>query len=114
MRPKRKPWFWKLHYHAARLMITASKGPEAGMTIILITGGARWGKSVRAESPARSFPGQPVYIATAEALDAEVSERITRHRARRGSECMERDAPPALVGALDATAGRGPARAGCA
>src|SRR5260221_14315343 len=77
------------------------------MTIILITGGAGSGKSVRAASRARGFPGQPVYIATAEALDAEMSERITRHRARRGSEWMQREAPLALVEALDATDGGG-------
>jgi adenosylcobinamide kinase / adenosylcobinamide-phosphate guanylyltransferase len=77
------------------------------MTVILITGGARSGKSVRAESRARGFSGQPIYIATAEALDAEMSERITRHRARRGNQWMEREAPLALVEALDATDGGG-------
>ena len=40
------------------------------MAVILITGGARSGKSKRAEMRTRAFPGQPVYIATAEALDA--------------------------------------------
>jgi adenosylcobinamide kinase/adenosylcobinamide-phosphate guanylyltransferase len=77
------------------------------MTIILITGGARSGKSLRAESRARSFPGRPVYIATAEALDAEMRERIARHQARRGNDWIEREAPLALVEALDATDGGG-------
>lgn len=77
------------------------------MTIILITGGARSGKSLRAESRARSFPGQPFYIATAEALDGEMHERIARHQARRGSDWIEREAPLALVEALDATDGAG-------
>jgi adenosylcobinamide kinase / adenosylcobinamide-phosphate guanylyltransferase len=77
------------------------------MTIILITGGARSGKSLRAESRARNFPGQPVYIATAEALDAEMRERIAQHRARRGTDWIEREAPLALVEALDATDGGG-------
>jgi adenosylcobinamide kinase/adenosylcobinamide-phosphate guanylyltransferase len=88
-------------------MIIAKFGPEAGMAIILITGGARSGKSVRAESRARGFPGQPVYVATAEALDAEMRERIARHRARRGIEWIERETPLALVEALDATDGGG-------
>jgi adenosylcobinamide kinase/adenosylcobinamide-phosphate guanylyltransferase len=77
------------------------------MTIILITGGARSGKSARAESRMRGFPGQPIYIATAEALDDEMSERIMRHRARRRNEWIEREVPLALVEALDATDGGG-------
>lgn len=77
------------------------------MAIILITGGARSGKSLRAEARARSFPGQPVYIATAEALDAEMAERIAKHRARRGNDWIEREAPLDLVQALVETDGRG-------
>ncbi len=50
------------------------------MAVVLITGGARSGKSRRAEARARLYPGRPVYIATAEALDAEMDERIARHR----------------------------------
>ena len=77
------------------------------MAIILITGGARSGKSLRAEARARAFPGQPVYIATAEALDAEMAERIAKHRARRGQDWIEREAPLDLVQALIETDGRG-------
>ena len=77
------------------------------MTIILITGGARSGKSLRAESRALSFAGRPVYIATAEAFDAEMRERIARHQARRGNDWIEHQAPLALVEALDATDGGG-------
>ena len=73
------------------------------MTIILITGGARSGKSVRAEMRALSFPGKPVYIATAEALDTEMRERIAHHRARRGSEWLARETPLELVAALSET-----------
>lgn len=77
------------------------------MAIILITGGARSGKSVRAEARARSFAGKPCYIATAEALDSEMSERIARHRARRGNDWLEREAPLELVKALADTDGAG-------
>ena len=77
------------------------------MAVILITGGARSGKSRRAELRARSFPGQPVYVATAEALDAEMDERIARHRARRGSDWIEREVPLDLVAALAETDGGG-------
>ena len=77
------------------------------MTIILITGGARSGKSTRAEARARAFAGTPVYIATAEALDAEMSARIARHRARRCSDWLERETPLDLVAALAETDGGG-------
>ena len=79
------------------------------MAIILITGGARSGKSVRAELRALSFPGRPVYIATAEPLDAEMRERIAQHRARRGSVWQECETPLELVAALRDT-DRGGAR----
>src|SRR5580692_304982 len=77
------------------------------MAIILITGGARSGKSTRAEARVRAFAGQPVYIATAEALDAEMRERIAGHRARRGSEWIEHETPLELVAALLETDGGG-------
>jgi adenosylcobinamide kinase/adenosylcobinamide-phosphate guanylyltransferase len=77
------------------------------MAIILITGGARSGKSVRAETRAKAFAGKPVYVATAEALDAEMRERIARHLARRGGEWIEYETPLELVPALKATDGGG-------
>src|SRR5215475_1023220 len=77
------------------------------MTVILITGGTRSGKSVRAENRACAFAGQPVYIATAEARDGEMRERIAAHRARRGADWLEREAPLELVLALADTDGGG-------
>lgn len=77
------------------------------MAIILVTGGARSGKSTRAEARACAFPGKPVYVATAEALDAEMRERIAKHRARRGSAWLEHETPLELVAALVETDGRG-------
>jgi adenosylcobinamide kinase/adenosylcobinamide-phosphate guanylyltransferase len=77
------------------------------MAIILITGGARSGKSVRAEARATAFAGKPVYIATAEALDTEMRERIAKHRARRGNEWIEHETPLELVSAIQATDGGG-------
>lgn len=77
------------------------------MAVILITGGARSGKSSRAETRACAFPGQPVYIATAEALDTEMEARIARHRARRGTEWIEREVPLDLMPALIASDGDG-------
>lgn len=77
------------------------------MVVILITGGARSGKSKRAEARARVFPGQPIYVATAEALDAEMDERIAKHRARRGTDWIEREVPLNLVPTLVASDGGG-------
>lgn len=83
------------------------------MAIILITGGARSGKSTRAEARARAFPGRPVYIATAQALDAEMSERIARHRARRGDQWLDRETPLELIAALTETDRTGPRLVDC-
>ena len=52
--------------------------------IILITGGARSGKSGYAEKLALSLSDAPVYLATARIWDEEFRERVRRHQARRG------------------------------
>ena len=54
--------------------------------LILVTGGARSGKSSFAEESARSFGGRILYIATAVAMDEEMKERIRRHRLQRPAE----------------------------
>jgi adenosylcobinamide kinase/adenosylcobinamide-phosphate guanylyltransferase len=52
--------------------------------LVFITGGARSGKSSFALKEASSVPGRKVFIATAEAIDSEMKERIERHRRDRG------------------------------
>jgi len=52
--------------------------------ITFITGGARSGKSAFAEGLALRLPGRRAYLATAQALDAEMLARIEHHRRRRG------------------------------
>jgi len=52
--------------------------------IFFITGGARSGKSAFAEDLAVRLTGKRAYLATAQALDAEMVARIEHHRRRRG------------------------------
>ena len=54
--------------------------------IILITGGARSGKSSYAEKLALSLSPNPVYLATARIWDEEFHKRVLRHQERRGPE----------------------------
>ncbi len=54
--------------------------------IILITGGARSGKSSYAEKLAHTLSASPVYMATARVWDEEFRMRIVRHQNRRGAE----------------------------
>ncbi|MBI4684410.1 MAG: bifunctional adenosylcobinamide kinase/adenosylcobinamide-phosphate guanylyltransferase [Nitrospirae bacterium] len=54
--------------------------------IVFVTGGARSGKSFFTMSEALKIKGRKAYIATAEALDAEMKERIEKHKKDRGDE----------------------------
>ena len=54
--------------------------------IILITGGARSGKSQSAEQLALSLSKNPVYVATAHIWDEEFAQRVRKHQERRGPE----------------------------
>ncbi len=56
------------------------------MSITLITGGQRSGKSQYAERLALSLSSNPVYLATAHIWDEEFQERVRRHQERRGPE----------------------------
>lgn len=84
------------------------------MPVILVTGGARSGKSRHAEARVHAFPGERLYIATAPASeDAEMQARIAQHVARRGEGWTTVEEPFDLVGALDRSDGRGPRLVDC-
>ena len=80
---------------------------------ILITGGARSGKSRLAEDWALVEPGTPIYVATCRASDPEMEDRIARHQARRGAEWTTLHTPLDLVEALSDTDGHGPRLIDC-
>ena len=65
--------------------------------MILITGGCRSGKSRQALTRARNIPGDKLYVATAEALDSEMTERIKKHQQEREADWETREETIALV-----------------
>lgn len=56
---------------------------------ILVTGGARSGKSAFAEAYAASLGNKGIYIATAPIFDDEMRQRVHMHRKRRASSAFE-------------------------
>ncbi len=72
---------------------------------VLVLGGARSGKSRIAQELAEEASKERVYIATAQALDDEMQERITRHRAERDSLWQTCEAPFELAEAVRMHAG---------
>jgi adenosylcobinamide kinase/adenosylcobinamide-phosphate guanylyltransferase len=81
--------------------------------VVLITGGAKSGKSAEAERRVRSMGGEPVYVATAQALDGEMAARVRAHRARRGEGWRLIEEPRDLARVLDQTDGTGPRLVDC-
>jgi adenosylcobinamide kinase/adenosylcobinamide-phosphate guanylyltransferase len=68
--------------------------------IILVGGGTRSGKSGFALSLAKKLGTRRLFIATGQAKDAEMAERIRRHRDSRGSDFPTLEVPLALAEAL--------------
>jgi adenosylcobinamide kinase / adenosylcobinamide-phosphate guanylyltransferase len=70
--------------------------------LTLVLGGAASGKSAWAEQLVLQTLLQPVYMATAQAWDAEMQAKIARHRDMRGSGWQTVEAPLDLCPALNA------------
>lgn len=83
--------------HAVTVPLATEPAPLPPLTLVL--GGARSGKSAYAES---LFGGasRPVYLATAQIGDTEMSERVRLHQERRGPAWTTVEEPLDLPGAL--------------
>ena len=81
--------------------------------LTLVLGGARSGKSRYAETLMAALPPPWVYVATAQAGDAEMAERIAAHRLRRGRDWQTIEVPHQLTAALEGVAAGAPVLVDC-
>jgi adenosylcobinamide kinase/adenosylcobinamide-phosphate guanylyltransferase len=72
---------------------------------LFVIGGARSGKSRYAQARAEAAGSAPVFVATAEAFDDEMRERIARHRADRDARWSTVETPRELPTAIEALSG---------
>lgn len=70
------------------------------MSLILITGGARSGKSAFAQAYASRISTDVLFVATAAAGDAEMAARIAHHRAERPAQWRTLEVPHGIAAAL--------------
>ena len=80
----------------------ADRDAAAPGLMTLVLGGARSGKSRYAEWLIATYPPPWMYIATAEARDDEMAERIAAHKARRDASWQTIEAPHDIADALTA------------
>ena len=80
---------------------------SAPRQLILVGGGVRSGKSAFALRRARALGTRRVFLATAQALDDEMRDRIARHRVERAAEFETIEEPLALAEQIGALGDRG-------
>ncbi|PTL59413.1 hypothetical protein C7Y72_06985 [Paraconexibacter algicola] len=82
-------------------------GGRARVSLVVVIGGTRSGKSARAEALAAASGLSVTYVATGAVIDGEMRERVARHRARRPARwaTVEPDADPLAVAATIARDG---------
>jgi adenosylcobinamide kinase/adenosylcobinamide-phosphate guanylyltransferase len=69
--------------------------------LVLVTGGSRSGKSAFAQAMAEALPGPRAFVATCPVIDAEMDDRIRRHReARSGRDWWTIEEPLDLAAAF--------------
>lgn len=71
--------------------------------LIVILGGARSGKSTRAQQLAESYNQPVLFVATAEAGDEDMASRIAKHKAERPAHWRTLEEPRTLASALRQT-----------
>jgi adenosylcobinamide kinase / adenosylcobinamide-phosphate guanylyltransferase len=85
----------------------AAAAEEAGAVVVaLVGGGARSGKSRFAQEYAERRFERPALVATAQALDEEMAQRIARHRSERSGRWGTIEEPVEIVAAMAREADR--------
>jgi adenosylcobinamide kinase/adenosylcobinamide-phosphate guanylyltransferase len=78
----------------------------ANRSLTLVTGGIKSGKSFWAQQQAERISGTRAFVATAQALDDEMKDRIAKHRQARGDAWVTFEEPKDLVLLVDDITGR--------
>ena len=85
----------------------ASGSVQVTARTVLVTGGARSGKSLYAEGLVNAAQRERIYVATCTPFDDEMRQRIDRHRDQRGEGWRTIEEPRDLAGVIAAESAEG-------